>query len=241
MSGAAPLPFAPAAVVFDMDGLMLDSERAITHCMARAAAAAGHEIPPSQWLELVGTGEEACRGIIAARLGGEAAEALLAHADRLYEEVVDAGVPHRPGIVALLDWLDRHGLPRAVATSTRRPLALRKLRRAGLLDRFHAVCTSSDVPAPKPAPDVYLLAAQRLGVAPAQCLVLEDSPTGVRAALAAGMLPVQVPDLLPPDAAVRALGHRIVGSLAEAQRLLEASLGAASPVPRGAAAQAAGS
>ena len=183
---------------------------------------------------------KACRGILAARLGAVAADALLAHADRLYEEVVDAGVPHRPGIVALLDWLGRHGLPRAVATSTRRPLALRKLRRAGLLDRFHAICTSSDVAAPKPAPDVYLLAAQRLGVEPARCLVLEDSPTGVRAALAAGMLPVQVPDLLPPDARVRALGHRIVDSLGEAQRLLEASLGAAPPVAGEAAAQAAG-
>jgi len=225
----APLATLPDAVVFDMDGLMLDSERAITDCMARAAAAAGHQVPQAQWLELVGTGEAACRAILARRLGGEAADALLAHADALYEAVVDAGVPHRPGIVALLDWLDARGLPRAVATSTRRPLALRKLRRAGLLDRFQAICTSSDVGAPKPAPDVYLLAASRLGVAPARCLVLEDSPIGVRAALAAGMVPVQVPDLVEPDAAVRALGHRIVPSLADAQRLLEACAGSASP------------
>jgi beta-phosphoglucomutase-like phosphatase (HAD superfamily) len=83
------------------------------------------------------------------------------------------------------------------------------------------VCTSSDVAHPKPAPDVYLLAAQQLGVAPGDCLVLEDSPTGVRAALAAGMTPIQVPDLLAPDAAVRALGHRIVDSLADAQTLIE--------------------
>ena len=135
-----------------------------------------------------------------------------------------AGVPHRPGIVELLDWLEARDIPRAVATSTKRPLALRKLRAARLLDRFDAVCTSSDVAQPKPAPDVYLLAAERLGVAPADCLVLEDSPTGVRAALAAGMTPVQVPDMLLPDGEVRALRHRIVGSLGEAQRLLEASL-----------------
>src|SRR5690606_34925177 len=107
-------------------------------------------------------------------------------------------------------------------TSTRRPLALRKLAAAGLLPYFDAVCTSSDVQKPKPAPDVYLLAAATLGIAPAQCLVLEDSPTGVRAALAAGMTPVQVPDLLPPDDGTRALGHRIVASLDEARRLLDA-------------------
>ncbi|MGJ4802860.1 HAD family hydrolase [Luteimonas sp. SDU82] len=223
MSAAAPLPFLPAAVVFDMDGLMLDSERAITDCMARAAAEAGHALPHSLWLSLVGTGEQACREILAERLGGRAADAMLDRADVLYEAMVEAGIPHRPGIVELLDWLQRQGLPRAVATSTRRPLALRKLRRAGLLDRFDAVCTSSDVPRPKPAPDVYLLAAERLGVEPARCLVLEDSPAGVRAALAAGMLPVQVPDLVEPDAALRGLGHRIVPSLARAQTLLEAA------------------
>ena len=224
MSTVAPLPFAPEAVVFDMDGLMLDSERAITDCMIRAARGAGHALPDSLWLEMVGSGEEACRLRLAGLLGEAAADAMLAHADALYDEVVDAGVPHRPGIVALLDWLQARAIPRAVATSTRRPLALRKLRIAGLLDRFHAVCTSSDVARPKPAPDVYLLAARRLEVAPERCLVLEDSAPGVRAALAAGMLPVQVPDLVEPDDAVRELGHRIVGSLDEAQRLLEASL-----------------
>ena len=114
-------------------------------------------------------------------------------------------------------------MPRAVATSTARPLALRKLRRAGLLDRFHAICTSSDVARPKPAPDVYLLAATSIDVEPARCLVLEDSPAGVRAALGAGMIPVQVPDMVEPDAAMHALGHRIVGSLAQAQQLLEAA------------------
>ncbi|MDH5831585.1 HAD family phosphatase [Luteimonas sp. M1R5S18] len=225
MSAVAPLPWRPDAVVFDMDGLMLDSERAITDCMTRAAAEAGHDLPAGLWLEMVGTGDAACRAMLADRLGEVAADALLDHAGALYTEVVDAGVPHRPGLLDLLDWLQAAGIPRAVATSTRRPLALRKLRRAGLLERFHAICTSSDVAHPKPAPDVYLLAAARLGVAPARCLVLEDSPTGVRAALAAGMTLVQVPDLVAPDEAVRALRHRIVESLGEAQRLLEACVG----------------
>ena len=106
MSPVDPLPFWPDAVVFDMDGLMLDSERAITDCMARAAAEAGHALPQSLWLDLVGTGEAACREILRQRLGAAAADAMLAHADTLYDVVVDAGMPHRPGIVALLDWLE---------------------------------------------------------------------------------------------------------------------------------------
>ena len=220
----APLPFAPDAVIFDMDGLMLDSERAINACMAQAARELGHDIPDALWLRMIGGGDGLCRRLVAGQIGEAAADALLAHSEALYDAVADAGIDHRPGIVELLELLVARGIPRAVATSTRRPLAMRKLRAAGLLPYFDAVCTSSDVPRPKPAPDVYLLAASTLGVDPARCLVLEDSPTGVRAALAAGMTPVQVPDLLEPDAETQALGHRIVASLEQAQRLLEARL-----------------
>ena len=220
MAEIAPLPFRPAAVIFDMDGLMLDSERAILESLRAAALDHGADIDPDWWLCLIGHTEAVCRARLGAHIGDVAAEALLADGHARYVAVAESGVPHRPGIVALLDLLAAHAMPRAVATSTRSPLAQRKLEAAGLLGYFDVVCTSSDVAQPKPAPDVYLLAAERLGVSPAQCLVLEDSPTGVRAALAAGMTVVQVPDLLAPDDAVRALGHRIVGSLEEAQALL---------------------
>ncbi|QNN47661.1 HAD family phosphatase [Thermomonas brevis] len=226
MSAVAPLPFRPEAVLFDMDGLMLDSERAINACMAQAARELGHDVPDTLWLRMIGGGEGLCRRLLAGHIGDAAGVALLAHAEVLYDAVADAGIDHRPGVVALLEWLIARGMPRAVATSTRRPLAMRKLAAAGLLPYFDAVCTSSDVQRPKPAPDVYLLAASTLGVAPALCLVLEDSPTGVRAALAAGMTPVQVPDLLAPDETTLALGHRIVASLDDARLLLEARLAA---------------
>jgi len=217
----APLPFAPQAVIFDMDGLMLDSERAIIGCLVRAAAAQEAGIEPDYWLRMIGHGDAACRTMLAERIGEAPARALLAQGHGYYREAVAAGLPLRPGIVELLEMLIAHDMPRAVATSTLRELALRKLDMADLLRRFDAVCTGSDVAHPKPAPDIYLLAAQKLGVPPAHCLVLEDSPIGVRAALAAGMTPIQVPDLLPPDDEARALGHRIVASLADAQRLLE--------------------
>jgi HAD superfamily hydrolase (TIGR01509 family) len=225
MSEAA-LPFLPAAVIFDMDGLMLDSERAIVECMGRAARELGHDLPDTLWRSMVGHSEGVCRGILDEALGEAQRTALLERSNAHYEVTVAAGISHRPGLVELLDLLDLHRLPRAVATSTRRPLALRKLEASGLLARFDAVCTSSDVARAKPAPDVYLLAASALGVAPAQCLALEDSPTGVRAALAAGMLPIQVPDLVPPDEAVHALGHAIVSSLHDVRRLLARQLAA---------------
>jgi HAD superfamily hydrolase (TIGR01509 family) len=218
------LPFTPVAVIFDMDGLMLDSERAIIGCLAEASRELGHDLPDVLWLAMVGHSEAVCRHLLDEAVGEAQRDLILQRSHVLYDAVVAAGVPHRPGIIAMLDFLDIRGIPRAVATSTRRPLALRKLEAAGLLPRFDAICTSSDVEHPKPAPDIYLLAATSLGVDPAQCLVLEDSPTGVRAALAAGMHPIQIPDLLVPDDAVRALGHTILPSLDDARLLLEQRL-----------------
>lgn len=221
MNAVLPLPSLPKAVIFDMDGLMLDSERAIIECLAQASTLLGEDIAPDYWLGMVGKGDAACRAMLAERIGEVRADALLGRARELYGDVVEQGIPHRPGIIALLEWLAANGIPRAVGTSTQRPLALRKLEAADLLWRFDAVATSSDVEHAKPAPDIYLLAARKLGIAPEHCLVLEDSPTGVQAALAAGMTPIQIPDLVAPDEAVLALGHRIVASLDEAQRLLE--------------------
>lgn len=216
----------PQAVIFDMDGLMLDSERALLGCLAQAGAEAGHALPEAFLLSLIGSSDALTRQRIAEQVGADAVDALLQDSYARYERLVAAGVPHRPGIIDLLDTLVAHGVPRAVATSTRRPLALRKLESAGLLRYFEHVATSSDVARPKPAPDIYLLAAARLGVEPRHCLALEDSPTGVRAALAAGMTVIQVPDLLQPDADVRALGHAIAGSLHDVRGLLLPLLGA---------------
>ena len=221
MTLLASLAARPQAVIFDMDGLMLDSERALLGCLAQAAADAGHALPEAFLLSLIGSSDALTRQRIAGQVGAGAVDALLQDSYARYERLVAAGVPHRPGITDLLDTLVAHGVPRAVATSTRRPLALRKLESAGLLRYFEHVATSSDVAHAKPAPDIYLLAAHKLGVEPAHCLALEDSPTGVRAALAAGMHVIQIPDLLEPDESVRALGHRIAGSLHEVRGLLQ--------------------
>lgn len=212
----------PAAVIFDMDGLLLDSERLIAASFEAVSQEMGEELPSDIWLRMVGKGDRDCHAMLADCIGQTRARALLDAGKQRYAEKARAGIPHRPGVVDLLEWLVHRGLPRAVATTTRQPLAGQKLAAAGLLEYFQAVVSSSDVEHPKPAPDVYLLAAKRLGVAPAQCLVLEDSPTGVRAALAAGMTPIQIPDLLVPDETVRAMGHRIVDSLTVVQQMLQA-------------------
>lgn len=226
-----PIAFAPQAVLFDMDGLMIESERALLQCWREASQELGLPLGDDLWLSMIGLHDRACHELLRALLDETQVQTLLARCHALYDEHVRAGLPLKTGVLELLALLDARGIPRAVATSTRRERALQKLELCGLLSHFHAVVTGSDVAHPKPAPDIYLLAARELGVDPARCVVLEDSVPGVQAALAAGMTPIQVPDLVVPGDDVRALGHRIVESLLHARRLIEPVLGASSASP----------
>ncbi len=220
MTTLAALPFLPEAVIFDMDGLMIDSERVSIACWSQVSAELGLSIEERFWLQLVGLGDRDCELLLREHIDAAQMQALYTRCHDLYEARTQQGLPLRPGIMELLELLKQHDIPRAVATSTREPRASRKLAACGLLPYFASVVTSSDVSHPKPAPDIYLLAAAKLGKAPDRCLALEDSPAGTRAALAAGMTVIQVPDLVLPDDAQRALGHRIADSLMDAHALL---------------------
>lgn len=220
MTSIAALPFLPDAVIFDMDGLMIDSERVSVACWTQAAHELALPLADDFWLRFVGLGDRDCERLLLQHIDAGQVAALFARCHDLYEARTQEGLPLRPGILDLLQLLHDHGIARAVATSTRQPRASRKLAAAGLLPFFEVVVTSSDVAHPKPAPDIYLLAAQKLGKDPARCLALEDSPAGIRAAVGAGMTAIQVPDLVHPDDDLRALGHRIVDSLADAHTLL---------------------
>ena len=221
---AAALGFRPVAVVFDMDGTMIESERELLVCWRQATQELGLAIDDGVWLSMVGLHDRACVELLHRHLPADDVARLIATTHALYDAKVAAGLPLKPDIEPLLQWLREKGVPRAVATSTQRPRALRKLEHAGLLDYFDVVVAGADVDHPKPAPDIYLLAANRLGVDPRACVAVEDSEPGVRAALAAGMTAIQIPDLVQPTAPVRALGHRIVASLAQVHALLEGAL-----------------
>ncbi len=108
---ARGLPFTPAAVIFDMDGLMLDSERAIIGCLAEAAREAGHDLPEVLWLSMVGHSEAVCRHLLDEAVGEAQRELILQRSHVLYDAVVAAGVPHRPGIIAMLDSCRRAAFP----------------------------------------------------------------------------------------------------------------------------------
>jgi HAD superfamily hydrolase (TIGR01509 family) len=128
----------------------------------------------------------------------------------------------KPGVHELLGWLEANAIKRAVATSTRRERAVSKLERTALLPRFHQIVGGDEVARGKPAPDIYVEAARRLSANAASCLVLEDSEPGVRAAFAAGMLPIMVPDLHPPSADLAALDLIVLPTLHDVLRHLTA-------------------
>ena len=122
---------------------------------------------------------------------------MLQTAWRLADELFAKGVPCKPGLFELLDVLEERGIPRIVASSSPRSMILQNLSTTGAGRYFAQVVCGADVEHSKPAPDIFLLAASRLGVDIHRCLVLEDSLNGLRAARASGAVSVMVPDLRP--------------------------------------------
>lgn len=207
----------PAAVIFDMDGLMLDTERLAPQAWSDASTALGVDFDLALIPAMVGRNFRDCQAIIVERYGESYPTADLMHAWHVaYDAIVERdGIALKHGLLPLLDWLEGEGIPKAVATSTRRVRAKAKLQETMLLSRFSILVGGDEIARGKPAPDIYFEAARRMGLLPARCVVLEDSEPGVRAALAAGMTPIMVPDLHPPSAELLAMGPLVLASLAE--------------------------
>jgi HAD superfamily hydrolase (TIGR01509 family) len=214
-------PAPVAAVILDMDGLLLDTERVYRRAFIAAAARLGFVMPEDLYQGMVGLADNECFALIKDHFGPKLRISQYRHelADCL-QQFFCTGIPLKPGALELMDDLAQRGLPRALATSTNRATAERHLRCAGLLDRFDAIVTWEDVERGKPHPDLFLKAAREIGVAPQRCVVLEDSPLGIRGAHAAGAMPVMVPDLLAATEELRSMCVAVVKDLYEARALL---------------------
>ncbi|GGY19260.1 HAD family hydrolase [Paludibacterium paludis] len=185
------------AVIFDMDGLMIDSEAVSRDAWRDSAAQLAIPVSDELIHAMTGLAVKRCARLLETRYAPEDARRLLERWRARYRERLDSeGIPLKPGIEAVLEWAHRFALPCAVASSTERALLDLKLGRTGLIRHFDATVAGDEVARTKPAPDLYLAAASRLGIAPERCVALEDSPIGMEAALAAGIRVIQVPDLL---------------------------------------------
>jgi HAD superfamily hydrolase (TIGR01509 family) len=215
------------AVIFDMDGLMFDTERISTPAWQKAGADLGYTIPESLILSTVGVGGSETRAIHMNHFGPAYpyAEINERKKENLREHLDRHGMPCKPGLVELLDYLDEIKMPAAIATSSARPVVSLYLEKAGLTDRFAHVICGDEVTHSKPAPDIFLAAARNLGMSPGECLVLEDSENGIRAASAAGAIPVLVPDLREVPLAVRKLAFLEFETLHEVRDYLSGRQG----------------
>lgn len=209
-----------------MDGLLLDTERLMQGAILESSAFHGFPMDEALFLSLVGVPVDGNRRQLADAFGAAFPfDAYLArYRATVLAEIARDGLPVKPGAAELLHEVKAAGLPLAICTSTQRHRAQEHLAHAGFLPLLDALVTRDDVAYPKPHPEPYLLAAERLGVAPADCLALEDSPTGVRSAAAAGMAVVMVPDLLPATGELHELAHAVAADLHEVRSWLELAL-----------------
>jgi len=203
------------AAVFDMDGLLLDSERPVRDAWMQVAAEFGVPLTPAAYLDLIGRNHRDSTLRLRAIFGDDA---LLAAAHRrattlLAERFGERPFDVKPGAQRLLAGLQAAGIPCAVASSTHHAEIDRRLKRAGLLGFFAAVCGGDEVARGKPEPDIYLLAVERLGVSASTTLAFEDSGHGALAAIAAGLGVVVVPDLKAPEPAWQTRSVAVLDSL----------------------------
>jgi HAD superfamily hydrolase (TIGR01509 family) len=215
----------PRAVVFDMDGLLFDTERLYLDALVFAAKEFGVEAPVELYTGLIGTSSEATR----ARLSGHFGDAvdmdgLWKSASGHFRVLADTRLCLKPGVVELLDLLDNLNMPTAIATSSKSDNVRHHLGAHGLQRRFRAVAASGSYARSKPHPDPFLTAAGLLGADPAFCIALEDSHTGVRSASSAGMMTVMVPDLLDANDEMRGLCAHVAVDLHEVAGLIEAAV-----------------
>jgi HAD superfamily hydrolase (TIGR01509 family) len=214
-------PIHPAAAIFDMDGLMLDTERPAMTCWLSVAKALGWDISADMIARTIGVNATSTRDVFINAYGADFPyQAIREQVSRLIrEQVAHEGIAHRPGLIVLLDHLARLRVPCAVATSTARDTALWKLATAGIADRFAVKVCGDDVVRGKPAPDIFLRAAELLGQAPADSVGFEDSPAGLQSLHAAGIRSVFVKDLVEPSPDVLATVWHRCPDLAAAARL----------------------
>ena len=203
------------AAIFDMDGLLLDTERVCQHAFQDACRHLSLPILNEVYLKIIGTNAQSIKHILTTGYGVDLDyDSLRAEWLKRYHGVVEhQAIPVKEGVIELLDWLKEQNIPLAVATSSDRELAHTKLKLAGLDGYFAQISSGCEVTHSKPHPEIFLLAAKRLKVEPQKCLAFEDSSNGVRSAIAAGMQVFQVPDLVEPCAHILSLGHSIQRSL----------------------------
>lgn len=208
------LPRPPKAVIFDMDGLILDSEILYRKSVISAGEHNGLLVGASVYEGMLGQPWPNIARLLRDHYGDDFdADAFRVTWLEHFDQLMALELNLKAGVLALLDVLDQYNIPRAICTSSNHSQVQHHLADFGILPRFHHIIAQGDYAHGKPAPDPYLTAAAKLGVHPKDCLALEDSHNGIRSAASAGMMAVMVPDLLPPSVEIRAMATLVIDDL----------------------------
>ena len=210
-------------IIFDMDGLMFDTERIYYKAWQESAAAHGYHIGWETYIQIVARNSRYIEKVLKEILGEALPYDAICEEKRAIADQIIAkeGITKKEGLVELLDYLDQRGIKKAVATSSMREKALRYLELGEIKERFDWIICGSDVEESKPNLEIFLKVAAHFGVSPEACMVLEDSRLGIQAAKAAGMTGIFIPDLVQADEEILAHASQEVASLREVITLLE--------------------
>lgn len=212
-----------SGVLFDMDGVVIDTEKLFARFWVEAANALGYPMTREQALQLRSlnsvTGQPKTESFFGPGVSYDAIRA--ERIRRMDAFIAEHGVEEKPGIRELLAYLAEQGIPCAITSSSSLEVIRRHLTSLGLADGFTALCSGRDVPSGKPAPDIYLHGAAALGLRPEECLAIEDSPAGIESAWRAGCHPVIVPDQDQPDDTTLARCFAKADSLTDVMEMLK--------------------
>ncbi|MBD2346328.1 HAD family hydrolase [Anabaena subtropica] len=215
------------AAIFDMDGLLFDTESIARWAWQQALTSHGYIMSGDFYNEFVGRDLTWREKILKQRYGNDFPfDAVKSQRIEIGDRrELQEGLPMKAGALNLLCQLHSLEIVIALATGTSRSRTIRRLSNAGILHYFTTIVTSEDVPEGKPAPDIYLEVSRRIHVTPVQCVVFEDSCVGIEAAFSAGMYPIMIPDIEHPSPEIRCLTYKVLDSLEQASQLLEERLG----------------
>lgn len=209
------------AIIFDKDGTLHDTEK--VYMQAWKAAAEEFNVPDIENTvrDCTGTNIPFIAQYWAKKYPDVPFEDYLPRRQFYYFGILEQGIPVKEGAYELLTYLRAHGYKVGMATSTPWDTVMEHLERTDMMGYFDTIVTGDMIQNGKPAPDIYLLAAERLGVDPAECVGVEDSPNGVRSIHAAGMRAVMIPDLVEPSPEVEALVWKKLTEISQLIPLLE--------------------
>ena len=212
-------------IIFDMDGILFDTEKLYLKCWSELEIASLENI--EEVLKLcIGSNEQKTREILKAHYR-EAFDVKCYHAKAkaiFQKHIHEQGVPMKKGVYELLSFLKEKDYKIGLASSTRTEIVIRELEEAKIIDYFDVIVGGDQVKESKPNPEIFLYAGEKLGAIPEDIMVIEDSINGIRAAYAAGMKPIMVPDLIMPTEEIEVLLYKKFESLVEVREYL-ANLG----------------